>query len=253
MRILLIRHGQPDYTTDSLTPAGRVEAELLSLRLARMDIRDFYVSPLGRARETADYTLRRVGKTAEVLPWLQEFRARYTDRETGRRQIVWDRLPRLWTRYPESFDPDRWTELPFYTDSDAAEVWKETKEGTDALLARYGMRKDGPVWKAEHNGTETIALFCHFAISMAVMAYLMDLSPMIWWHRMLCPTSSVTEVVTEERVPGEVLFRATRVGDLTHLEMNGCPPSSYGLFPECYNGVDSTDPRINGMPQRRGY
>ena len=47
-------------------------AELLSLRLAKMDIRDFYVSPLGRARETADYTLRRVGKTAEdelYLSW----------------------------------------------------------------------------------------------------------------------------------------------------------------------------------------
>ena len=30
MRILLIRHGEPDYTTDTLTPTGRREAELLS-------------------------------------------------------------------------------------------------------------------------------------------------------------------------------------------------------------------------------
>ena len=53
MRILLIRHAEPDYSVDSLTPKGRVEAELLSRRLIRYDIRDFYVSPLGRAKDTA--------------------------------------------------------------------------------------------------------------------------------------------------------------------------------------------------------
>ena len=58
MRILLIRHGEPDYTTDTLTPTGRREAELLSRRMAAYHIRDYYVSPLGRARETAEYTLR---------------------------------------------------------------------------------------------------------------------------------------------------------------------------------------------------
>ena len=36
MRILLIRHAEPDYTVDSLNPKGRVEAELLSRRLANI-------------------------------------------------------------------------------------------------------------------------------------------------------------------------------------------------------------------------
>ena len=64
MRILLIRHAEPDYSVDSLTPRGRVEAELLSRRMIRYDIRDFYVSPLGRARDTAEYTLSKLGRTA---------------------------------------------------------------------------------------------------------------------------------------------------------------------------------------------
>ena len=76
MRILLIRHGEPDYGGDSLTMRGKTEAELLSLRMAKYDIRDFYLSPLGRARETAEYTLRRMNREAEILPWLEEFRAR---------------------------------------------------------------------------------------------------------------------------------------------------------------------------------
>ena len=250
MRILLIRHGEPDYGGDSLTLRGKTEAELLSLRMSKYEIRDFYVSPLGRARETAEYTLRRMNREAEVLPWLEEFRARHIDPESGKSQIVWNRKPRDWTRYPESFDPDRWVDIPPFRNSNAGEIWQEVKDGVDALLARYGFRKDGAIWRSEENRPDTIALFCHFGISMAILAYLTDVSPMITWHRIMCLPSSVTEIVTEERIPGEAFFRAVKIGDLTHLEMNGCPRSTHGLYPECYTGVDSTDPKINGMPQR---
>ena len=85
MRILLIRHAEPDYTVDSLTPKGQVEAELLSRRLIRYDIRDFYVSPLGRAKDTAACTLDKLGRKAETLLWLREFRGSYPDPETGNR------------------------------------------------------------------------------------------------------------------------------------------------------------------------
>ena len=51
MRILLVRHAEPDYARDSLTPKGRREAELLSRRLCRLDVKAFYVSPLGRAQD----------------------------------------------------------------------------------------------------------------------------------------------------------------------------------------------------------
>ena len=99
MRILLIRHAEPDYTIDSITEKGKREAELLSCRIARYDIRDFYVSPLGRARDTAAYTLEKTGRTAETLSWLQEFRGRYPDPETGKLRLAWDIPARIWTKY----------------------------------------------------------------------------------------------------------------------------------------------------------
>ena len=58
MRIMLVRHAEPDYSVDSLTPRGWREAELLSRRLIRLKrVEAFYVSPLGRARDTASVTL----------------------------------------------------------------------------------------------------------------------------------------------------------------------------------------------------
>ena len=47
MRIIFIRHGDPDYEKDSLTEKGWREAALLAERVARWKVTDFYVSPLG--------------------------------------------------------------------------------------------------------------------------------------------------------------------------------------------------------------
>ena len=73
MRILFVRHGEPDYEHDSLTPKGFREAELLADRLEKLKIKDFYCSPQGRARATAEPTLKRFHKEAVVYDWLREF------------------------------------------------------------------------------------------------------------------------------------------------------------------------------------
>ena len=250
MRILLIRHAEPDYRIDGLTAKGRIEAEWLGRRMERYDLRDIYVSPLNRAKETASYTLRRLGREAEVLPWLAEFRGRFPDPVTGASRLPWDLPPRIWSAWPGILDPGDWVRAPAFAGSDVPVIWEETKAGVDALLGRYGFRKDGPVWIGKKNTGDTIALFCHFGISMAILAYLFDLSPMGLWHRCCCLPSSLTEVVTEERVRGEISFRMTKLGDLTHLEANGEPRSTAALFPECYTGIDSTDPDVNGALKR---
>ena len=53
MRILLIRHGDPDYEHDTLTEKGRREAELLAKRASSLAMGSCYQSPLGRAMDTA--------------------------------------------------------------------------------------------------------------------------------------------------------------------------------------------------------
>ena len=97
MKLLLIRHGDPDYTIDSLTEKGHREAALLAERIAPMDIKAYYVSPLGRAQKTAEYTLEKAGRTAEVLDWAREFDTLIDDGNGGRR-IAWDWLPADWKR-----------------------------------------------------------------------------------------------------------------------------------------------------------
>lgn len=74
MRIIFIRHGTPDYTTDSLTPVGKREADALALRTARWtNIDQIFLSPLGRAQETAQPTLQILKREASTKYWLREF------------------------------------------------------------------------------------------------------------------------------------------------------------------------------------
>lgn len=46
MRILFIRHGDPDYINDTLTKKGHREAKLLAERAADLNLGSCYVSPL---------------------------------------------------------------------------------------------------------------------------------------------------------------------------------------------------------------
>ena len=251
MRILLIRHAEPDYSIDSITQKGRIEAELLSERMKRYDIRDYYVSPLGRARDTAEYTLKKTGRTAEELDWLREFDGRYPDPETGRIRLAWDIKPRIWTDYPGVYDIHTFLENPLLDEGNFREVWQRTTNGTDELMERYGFRKDGPVWLCDRNTDDTIALFCHFGISMAIVGYMTDISPFVLWHRTLCLPTSVTEIVTEERIRGEVSFRMTRLLDISHLEAAGEKRSTAGLFQECWTGEDNTEAENTGVREDR--
>ena len=67
MKIIFIRHGEPNYEIDSLTEKGWREAELLSKRTAKWNVTDFYCSPLGRAKDTASFTLKNAGREAKFF------------------------------------------------------------------------------------------------------------------------------------------------------------------------------------------
>ena len=207
MTIYIIRHAEPDYARDSLTEKGWREAALLSHRLARIPDASYYVSPLGRARDTASLTLKAVGKTAEVLPWLREFDAGYrTDSLIHPRGHGWDFLPSSWTREPMYYDPEGWMHAPAY--------------------------KASGLYAAVRPNTENLLLFCHFGVECVLLSRLFDCSPVVLWHHTVALPSSVTVVTSEEREPGTAIFRMSRFGDLSHLDAAGEAPSFSARFCE---------------------
>ena len=242
MRLLLIRHGDPDYEADSLTPTGRREAELLAGRIAPMDIAEYYVSPLGRARETARPTLEKAGRTARECSWLREFSVgvRRPDCK-GLSQVPWDWLPQDWARSPILLDREHWHEHPVFAEKDLKREYDAVIGGFEAILAEHGYVREGLCYRVERANSDTLAFFCHFGVSCVLMSRLMNVSPMVLWHGLAMAPTSVTTIYTEERRPGIACFRAAAVGDVSHLYANGQEPSFSARFCEVYGNGERVD------------
>lgn len=229
MKILIIRHGDPDYSVDSLTEKGFREADLLSERLCKIPIDDFYCSPLGRAMATAEPTLQTFGKTAEILDWLQEFRGRITSPFTGEERISWDLPPSLWCNDATCYGKDDWSSSDILSGGTAKKIYDETTAGMDALLSRYGWKKDGMAYLGGED--KTIALFCHFGLGITIVAYLLGISPIVAQNNFFLAPTSVTTLVTETDKKGYSHFRAIGVSDISHLYAANEPMSLSGLHP----------------------
>lgn len=216
MKLLLIRHGDPDYTIDSLTQKGHIEAKLLAERLSVMGIRAYYTSPLGRAQKTAEYTLDKVGKTAEVLDWAREFDVLIDD-GSGGKCMTWDILPENWTKIPEYYDKDKWLDVQAIKDADIRSRIEKTYNGLDKLLERHGYKREGNFYRVINSNEDTIALFCHYGVTCVILSHLIGVSPMVLWQGISAAPTSVAALVTEERSEGIASFRMTTFGDISHL------------------------------------
>ena len=239
MKLLIVRHGDPDYVNDTLTEKGHREAALLADRLSRENIKYAYVSPLGRAQRTAEYTLKRIGLEGETLDWLREFPARINRPDvTDCKMILWDWLPADWTTESEFYGKDKWSSHPVMKEGGVEEEFSYVTSGLDELLARHGYRRNGNIYDVERANEDTVVFFCHFGLECVLLSRLLGISPMVLWHGFVAAPTSVTTVYTEERREGKASFRVASFGDISHLYAGGEEPSLSARFCETYNNTE---------------
>ena len=205
-------------------------------RIAKLDVAQFYVSPLGRAKDTASLTLRKMGRTAVEYDWLQEFppRIKRPDRD-GERKLAWDWLPQDWTVEEKYFQRDEWTDTDIMREGQVGEAYEYVVRNFDALLAEHGYVREGNYYRAERPNRDTIVFFCHFGLECVLLSRLMNASPMVLWHHMCAAPASVTTVFTEERRPGKAIFRMASFGDISHLYAADEPPAFSARFCETFD------------------
>ncbi len=235
MRLMIVRHGDPDYSIDSLTPTGWKEAEILSDRLSKLEVKAFYCSPLGRAKDTAKATLQKMGREAEICPWLREF-SPHVSKPCGQNGTVcWDWLPGDWTKEPRYYDKEHWLSPEPMEQAQVRQEYRRVTEEFDRLLAKHGYVRDGNCYRVERANRDTLVLFCHFGVECVLLGHLLGVSPMILWHGMCAAPTSVTTVYTEERRKGTAYFRVSAFGDVSHLYAAGEAPSFAARFCETYD------------------
>ena len=293
MRLILIRHGDPDYSIDSLTDQGKKEAAALVPRLLKEDVKAFYLSPLGRAQATASYTLkafeeaghltlteklfpgrRPVMESTSGIPvrtceWLREFMPpfdindsdtllkMYPDTrkdENGRfhSRHTWDAMPSGWRNNPSLYELNGWRTSEIAAHSEINSYYDHVVTEFDKLIASHGYVReggvpsggpdsqvsDGGLYRVERGNEDTIVFFCHLGIMLTLLGHIWGVSPFILPHMIAVVPSSVTELVSEEREKGTAIFRALRIGDVSHLYAAGVEPSFAARFCEVYENFD---------------
>ncbi len=242
MRLLLIRHGDPDYDLDDLTEAGKREAVLLSERIAPLEVEQYFVSPLGRAAATAAPTLRKAERQAVVLDWLKEFSIpiHRPDRE-DMSPIPWDWLPEDWLADERLLSAQRWRENEILKEAGVGKAYDQVIAEFDALLSQYGYERNGLLYRVRCPNQCTLVFFTHLGLSCLLLSHLLNCSPFVLWQGTAPAPSSVTTVYTEERRAGTAIFRVTSLGDVAHLYANNTKPSFAARFCETYGNGDRVD------------
>ncbi len=232
MKLVIIRHADPDYDNDSLTPKGEVEAELLSRWAKTQKFDAVYCSPLGRAQKTCQACQRKMGFSYETLHWLREFSATVFCPTSHEKSIPWDLMPSFFVKRPLLYHNERWMEDVLFANSNMKEKYQEVKDGLEALLKKHGYERDGKLFRAVRPNRDTVVLFCHFGLLSVIFSILADCSPYVIFQNFCALPSSVTTLITEEREPGKAIFRCVGFGDLSHLASAGEVPSYSGTFRE---------------------
>lgn len=237
MRILIIRHGDPDYVHDSLTEKGKREAELLARKLSKEKIDYIYSSPLGRAKETCMYTARALGMEdkVEVMDWLREFDAGALMPGKAQAGHIWDMIPEYWVDDDKMYDRKLWLDYDFHKASDTEEKYAEVGRGINEILSAHGYTRDGGLYRVDKANRDTIALFCHFGVEMIILSHIFGVSPIPLLQNFTALTTSVTTLYSEERIEGKAAFRCCGFSDVSHLYAGGEEPSFAARFCETYD------------------
>lgn len=246
MRLLIVRHGAPNYAKDTLTEQGWREAELLAPHVARMNPDVICLSPYGRAQDTAKKTLELTGITPEVHDWLCEYDQVLPE---PFKNTPWHQDPKIWTADLQWRSPD-WKESPLFRDSAFLRVYEEDRAGMDAFFAKHGYVREGMLWHVSeefYDINETVVFFCHLGRAVTLLSQLLDLPWVCAAHQFWFPTSSMTEILFE-RSPfdrGVAIPRVARLSDVSHLEEANLPRCNSGFMMPIDGYTRDSDPTVH--------
>ena len=159
MILYYVRHGDPIYNPDSLTPLGHRQAEAVGRRFAVHGLDKIYSSPSVRARQTAMPTCEILKKDMVVLDWCCESLA--------------------WNDMTVEYEQGKLTWAFFHRPT--RELFtsgvKRVREEADKFMLSLGYRHDAlrSGYISEEPTDERVALFAHQGFGLLFLSTILDI------------------------------------------------------------------------------
>ncbi len=223
MLLYIVRHGDPIYETDTLTPRGRLQAEAVGKRIAASGINRIYSSPMGRARETAAPACRILGLECNIENWAHEIGEElFTDFPDGVRKSI---TMVQNTYYRENGNIDRSYDDAFSCQGIDRSGMRSAVEfiGTqgDRFLSRLGYVREKENYRITSPNADKIALFCHAAMARAWMSYLFHIPLNVLWASFDYTHTGVTVIEFANNENGLTAPKCLCFSDTSHLYAHG--------------------------------
>ncbi len=229
MIFFYIRHGNPIYVPDKLSPLGERQAEALAKRLAVYGLDRIYSSTSGRAMATAQPTCELLGKKMTLLDFAHE---KYAGDEltvthpNGKRGWVFDfpdLVQKILERKIEAPD-EPWDELPEIKEFQLQAGVDRIANASDDFFRSLGYEhiRGLGIYKVIKPNNERIALFAHQGFGMAFLSNLLDIPYPEFTAHFDLSHSSMT-VIEFKEVNGYTFPKVCTLSSDSHLYREGLP------------------------------
>lgn len=229
MLLYYVRHGDPIYNPDSLTPLGSRQAEAVAKRLALHGIDEIYSSSSNRAMLTSKPTCEILGKEATILDWCHEGRAAehfWVDNGKGGKGWVFHI-----NEYIEKFASKeivdlghKWYEHPDFAEYKFKEGIEKTQKEAFDFLAKLGFTYDEQkgMYKSSKQGNKKIALFAHQGMGLLLLSIISRIPYPTFSTRFDMTHTGVT-VIEFPETDGYVLPKILTLSNDSHIYREGLP------------------------------
>ena len=237
MILFYIRHGDPIYHPDELTPLGRRQADAVAKRLAMYGIDEIYSSSSIRAIQTAQPTCELTGLSCTEIDWMHE-RYGYLAfsvpiKEGERTTWLWaqpDFSKLLCSREVREMG-DKWHEHPAFRDCGFHSYYQDIRGKVDGFLASLGYEHDREkgMYKVTAENTEKrVALFAHEGFGKLFMSELLDVPYPYYAEHFEMKHSGMTVIYFDEgredySFDGYARARVLTLSNDSHLYREGLP------------------------------
>lgn len=219
MLLYIVRHGEPDYTTDTLTQRGWAQAEAVGKRIYDSKIDRIFSSPMGRAKQTAEPACRLLGLEKTIEEWTHEIG---DERLTPFPDGVMKSISFVQnTYYREKGNINLSYEDAFtctgINQSGMKDAMEYISRCGDEFLERLGYKEENGVYKILKNNEEKVALFCHTAFARAWLSHLLHIPLNILWAGFQITHTGVTILEFKNNPDGYTAPCCLCLSDMSHL------------------------------------
>lgn len=182
MLIFYVRHGDPIYDPDQLTPLGEEQAKAVAKRLALFGLDEIYSSTSNRAMLTAKPTCEALGLPLRTLDFINE---NYLDALKIQRSD--SKMDWIWAHpvYSEIFSSrelrelgDKWYTHPALAHMELDKTVHPITQELDGFIRSHGYEHDvdkGLYRVIDRHPEKRIAIFAHECIGKIIMSHLLDI------------------------------------------------------------------------------